>query len=261
MKRLLLTSACALALSCALAAPAFAFSATIDGAYENNRLAAGGSSIHENGFDFNGAVNVDLPWSPMSFEVDLGDQGNGSFHNFDAGGSLVWNDPQFRLAFSVINNKNAGPTPAPVGHRDLLNIGLGGEWYFSDFISVGGHGGFITGDSSGGFGSAAVKVYPFPDLSIAGIWDYTGFKIAGTNIHEHDLGVKAEWEVFEDWPLTIQGGFKHEDINLHIHGNMFWVGAKIYFDGNWNPMPLIEHNRTGTLDLIGPTHPFLYDLL
>src|SRR5215471_3138421 len=144
MKRLLLTSACALALSCALSAPAFAAAITIDGAFQRTDLGGGGGHTNFNGYNVNGAVNLALPWSPLSVEFDIGDLGAGPLHDFDIGGGIVWTDPDFRLAVTGIDHRNAGASDF-----DEANIGLGGEWYFSDLITVGGHGGLIAGTKSG----------------------------------------------------------------------------------------------------------------
>ena len=254
MKRVLLASACALALSGAMSAPAFAAAITIDGAYQHADLGGGGPGVGVDGYNMNGAVNLALPWSPLSLEFDIGDEGLSSLHNFDVGGAIVWTDPDFRLALTGVNNHNAGATDF-----DEANIGLGGEWYFNDQITVGAHGGLVAGRIAGAFGSGAVKFYPLPDLSVGGTIDYTSFK---SIFHETDFGAKAEYMVDEDWPLTIQGGYKHEDLGgFHAHANVFWIGARLYLDSGMKPMPLIEHNRTGTLDTIGPTHPFIFDIL
>jgi hypothetical protein len=147
-------------------------------------------------------------------------------------------------------------------HLDETTIGGGGEWYPSDWVTVGVHGGAIAGTFAGGFVSGAVKGYVLPDLSVEGFatfseWKPTGFKF----VSETDLGVKGEFLVSESIPLTIQGGYTHQQVSgfggppFDTDDNVFSVGLRLYLDSSAAPETLIQHNRTGTLDTIGPIHP------
>ena len=261
MKRLLLASACLLAFVNVPTTQALAAAFTIDGAYDHYDFGTGGG--HADGFDVNGAANLPVYWGNLSAELDLGDEGVGGLHTFDGGGGVVWTEPDFRLAGTVIYNRGS----APGLNLEETTIGGGGEWYPSDWLTLGAHGGAIAGRFAGGFVSGTVKGYVTPDLSIAGFatfsdWKVTNFKV----IDETDLGVKGEFLVSEDIPLTIQGGYTPQQIDGFggllgpaAHDNVFSIGVRLYLDNSWAPMPLVQHNRTGTLDTIGPIHPVWFN--
>src|SRR5579864_7880623 len=173
MKRLLLSSACLVALSALTAAPVLAAAITVDGAYDHYDFGNGGG--HAEGFDVNAAANVSLPWSNLSAEFDLGDDGIGGRHTFDAGGGVVWTDPDFRLAGTATYNR--GSTFGI--HLEETTIGGGGEWYPSDWVTLGVHGGAIAGNFAGGFASGAVKGYVMPDLSVEGFATFSDWKVTG----------------------------------------------------------------------------------
>jgi hypothetical protein len=261
MRRLLLSSACLFALSALTASPASAAAITVDGAYDNYDFTNGLGRM--DGYDVNGAVNLSLPWSNLSVEFDIGDDGIGGSHTLDVGGGIVWTDPDFRLAGTVIYNRGSAPGFA---NLDETTIGAGGEWYFSDLVTVGAHGGAIAGNFAGGFASGAVKVYVMPDLSVEGSatfsdWKVTGFKV----VSETDFGAKGEYLVSEDFPLTVQAGYTHVQVSgfgipfFDARANVFSVGLKLYLDSSSASGTLIQRNRTGTLDTIGPIHPFWFN--
>ena len=258
MKRLLLSSVCLLAFANISSTQALAAAITVDGAYDHFDFR--GSKA--DGFDFNGAVNLPLHWSNLSLELNAGDDGIGPAHSLDIGGGIVWTDPDFRLAGTLVYNRGG----LFGSDFDETTISAGGEWYPSDFLTLGAQVGDIAGRLAGGYASGAVKLYPLPDLSISGFatfsqWKFPFFKI----ISETDVGAKGEFLVSEDWPLTVQGGYTHEQIDGFggggfFHANVFSVGLRLYLDSNSAPAPLIEHNRTGTLDTIGPIHPLWFNL-
>jgi hypothetical protein len=262
MKRLLLTSACLLVFANISSTQAVASAFTVDGAYDSYDLGKGGGQ--EDGFDFDGAANLPLPWSDLSVELNLGDEGVGGLHTFNGGSGVVWTDPDFRLAGTVVYNRGS----ANGSHLDETTIGGGGEWYPSNWLTLGAQGGAIAGRFAGGFASATVKGYVTPDLSIAGFTTFSDWKVTFLQkfIDETDVGVKGELLVSEDMPLTIQAGYTHQQIDGFggllgpaAHDNVFSIGVTLYLDDSWTPMPLIQHNRTGTLDTIGPIHPVWFN--
>ena len=262
MKRLLFASTCLLAFVNMSSTQAAAAALTVDGAFDHFDLGKGGGQT--DGFDVNGAANVPLHLSNLSAELDLGDEGVGGLHTLDGGGGVVWTDPDFRLAGTVIYNRGS----AGGVHLEETTIGGGGEWYPSDWLTLGAHAGAIAGRFAGGFASGTVKGYVTPDLSIAGFATFSDWKVTFLQkfIDETDLGVKGEFLVSEDIPLTIQAGYTHQQIDGFggllgpaAHDNVFSIGVRLYLDDSWAPMPLIQHNRTGTLDTIGPIHPVWFN--
>ena len=258
MKRLLLASACLLAFVKMSSTQAAAAALTIDGAYDNSVLGEGGGNV--NGFDVNGAANVPLYWGNLSAELDVGDEGVGALHTFDGGGGVVWTDPDFRLAGTVVYNRGS----AGGLHLEETTIGGGGEWYPRDWLTLGVQGGAIAGTFAGGFVGGTVKAYVTPDLSIAGFSTFSDWKVTFLQkfVEETDYGVKAEFLPSERIPLTIRAEYTRQQIGGFggilgpaAHDNLLTLGVRLYLDDSWAPMPLVEHNRTGTLDTIGPIHP------
>jgi hypothetical protein len=244
MKKLLLASSCALALG-AMSTSAYAqgWAASADGGYANASCCGGSLD----GFTINGAMMFPLSWSSLGVELNGGDHGLGPFHDFDAGGSLIWSGPDFRLAGTAVYNR-FGTHGADVSETQL---GGGLEWYFNPWLTGSAQGGGIVGDNSGGYVGGTLKGYLMPDLSLSGNILYTS--IAGG--HETDYGVKAEWLVLPTTlPLSVYGGYTRADLSGGPNFDVFTVGLKLYLDG-MGPAPLVERNRTGTLDTIGVVHP------
>ena len=247
MKKLLFASSCALALA-ALPSAALAqgWAASADGGYVNASCC--GHSI--DGFTLNGALMFPLSWSSLGVELNVGDAGIGPAHDFDAGGSLIWNDPNFRLAGTAVYNR----VGAKGSDASETQLGGGLEWYATPWLTASGQGGGIVGDSSGEYVGGTLKGYILPDLSLAGNILYT--KIDGG--HETDYGVRAEWLVLPTvLPVSIYGGYARADLGGGAPSvDVFSVGLKFYLDGTGSA-PLVEHNRTGTLDTIGVVHTAL----
>src|SRR5215472_1301765 len=132
MRKYLLASACVLA--CGFSAPALAqgptgVAFTGEGTFGN---IAGFPS-----WSVDGALNVPLDWEGLSAEADAGERGADSLHLFNGAGSLVWSDPQFRLA-GLANYTRASSHGLSV---DTTQLGAGGEWYFTDQITAAINGG------------------------------------------------------------------------------------------------------------------------
>src|SRR5215467_12437174 len=102
MRKLLLASSCVLALG-AMSSSAFAqgWAAAVDGGYRNASCCGGSVD----GYDINGAFMLPLSWSHLGVELNVGDHGLDGGHVFDAGGSLIWNGPDFRLAGTAVFNR------------------------------------------------------------------------------------------------------------------------------------------------------------
>jgi hypothetical protein len=60
--------------------------------------------------------------------------------------------------------------------------------------------------------------------------------------------------VSEEFPLSVTAGYEHSQVNLFgLSGSTDWwmVGLKFYVN-EVGVAPLVDRNRTGTLDTIGP---------
>lgn len=249
MKRVLL-AACAMAMGAVSPASAQLWGATADGDYFN--LAG------TPGFDVNLAVNVPLNWDQISLQLNVGDHAAGPDHDFGTGANIIWNDPdnQFRFAVSGIYNHDVlGPL-----RLNETQAGVGGEWYPTDWLTLGARGGGILGQANGGYAGGALKVYAFDDFTLAGTIDYTGVSYHSIDIHETDYGVTGEWLISETFPLAVTTSFvrSHFDAGGFFAGstNTVSVGFKFYVN-EFGAGPLAQRDRTGTLDTIGPIHPVL----
>jgi hypothetical protein len=250
MKRLLAASACALALG-ATSASAAPWSVTIDGGYQ------GMNCCHEtfDGYYYDGAASIPLGISDLSLELNLGDRALIEAHDFDAGGSLVWNGGDLRVAATVLyNDISFGGFSA-----NETQYGGGAEWYVNPWLTVSGQGGGFTGQVSAGYVGGTVKGYVMPDLSLAGNVLYTS--ISG-GAHETDYGLSAEWLVLKSspFPVALNAGYQQVDFSNGVPNFQYWkLGLSIYLNGQ-GATTLVDKNRTGTLDTIGPVRPLIYSV-
>src|SRR5262249_26284388 len=106
------------------------------------------------------------------------------------------------------------------------------------------------------------KGYVCPDLSLAGYINYMDITRGGFKVQETDYGAKGEWLFWQDTlPLSLTARYEHTHSDINFIGpftdnaDSFFVGLKLYLDEGGAPKPLVERNRTGTLDTIGPITP------
>jgi len=244
MNRHLLISACVLALAASSAAAApVPWAGSVNGDYGN----LGGRTL----WDANGAVQVPLDWMDLSLQGTFGATGVGPIHQWDGGGNLVWNgSPDFRLAFTAIYN-NLGIHGFDV-HETQLGGGL--EWYPMPWLTVSGQGGALVGTDSGGYVGGTLKGYILPDLSVSGNINYTSLTSMGVSGHITGYGAKAEWLPCESLPVSVTGSYTHLDFGggggPGSSTDSWTIGLKLYLN-EAGQIPLVQHNRTGTLDTIG----------
>ena len=250
MKKLLLASTCALACA-AVAVPALAdgIAATGQGTYGN---IAGHTT-----WTADGSVNLPLDWySGLSVEGNVGDRGFSSIHVFDAGGSVIWTDPDFRLAGSVLyNDLTSGGSSI-----DATQFGAGAEWYFNPWLTASARGGAIAGKVHGGYFGGTVKWYVMPDLAVDGFIDYTDLahKAPGAVlVNETNYGAHVEWLPMEDIPVTVGANYTRVHLAPGSTDTDTWfLAIKFYFNDS-PATTLVDRQRTGTLDTISPTFHFL----
>ena len=253
MRKYLLASACVLAGGLATSsALAEGIAATGQGTF--------GNILGFPSWSANGALDVPLDWEGLSLDGTVGDRGADSLHLFDAGGSLVWSDPQFRIAGSALYNRLNGSGRS----TDTTQLGGGGEWYFTDQITAAVRGGANVGALHGGYIGGTGKFYVTPDVAIDGFVDYSDLAhhFAGV-LNETDYGAHAEWLPMEDIPIALEGNYTH----VHVAGSglgfsgtgdtdTWWVGVKLYLNES-GATTLVDRQRTGTLDTIQPVQHFL----
>jgi hypothetical protein len=244
MKLSLLVSACALLASTAFAAAApIDWAASVNGDFGN----AAGAPLWDTG------AGLQIPATDaLDVEVDGGWGGAGPIHDWDGGGHLVWNGDSFRLAATAIYNHFSGFA----GHLNESQLGGGAEWYPLSWLTIGAQGGGLVGTDSGYYAGGAVKFYPFPDLSLTGLGTYLSLNNAGT-VTETDYGAKGEWVAFEEFPLGLTGSYTHANFGGLAHGStdIWTVGLKLHINAA-GEIPLVQHDRTGTLDTIASSFQF-----
>jgi len=187
---------------------------------------------------------------------DWGLEGTGGYHSisgsgsnldiWNVGGSAFWQMTQGRLAASV----NYFSTSSSGLDLNQTSYGVGGEWYAGSNFTVALKGGGQTisaygSDASGGYVGGMLKWYAMPNLALSGQVDYTEF--SGT--HYTSEGIQAEWMFSNTMPLSIYGGWQHQEISGGSSGNTFDVGLKFYFN---NPTggSLVDRQRSGSLGYI-----------
>jgi len=204
------------------------------------------------------ALTVPIDSEHFSVELNVGDRGADSVHDFDAGGSFVWTDPDFRIAATAVYNQIiALPQPFHINVSET-QLGIGGEFYATPWLTLSAHGGGIDGKAGGGYVGGEIKAYVLPDASIGGRILYASVSNSGFTVHDTDYGAVAEWLLGEDYPEAIPTSFTaaydHIDLSafgVHARTDAWTVGIKVYLDSEGSA-PLVVRNRTGTLDTIGP---------
>src|SRR5437763_1857438 len=102
MRKLLLATSCALLWAATPSgATAQGWEGSLDGGYVNATCCGG----HLDGFTFNGALMFPLNGPDLGVELNVGDSGLGPFHDYDAGGSVIWNASDFRIADTAVYNR------------------------------------------------------------------------------------------------------------------------------------------------------------
>lgn len=187
---------------------------------------------------------------------NLGAQINGGWHNlsddfsdadiFDVGGSVFW----------ASMNARAGGTIAYKSidfgdNFDLNATGYGafGEYYFSDFFTLGAHAGGFSGevlgfDEDGYYVGGRATGYIMPNLALAGTVDFLSGEGDATT-----WGIDAEYQFSETMPIAVYGGYRTTSFDGGGDFDGFFIGLKFYAGSV--PMPLVGHHRNGTLGWLG----------
>jgi len=250
MKKVLLASACVFSLGAtsAIAAPASPpWAITIMADYSHVDV----SGLSADGWHVGGSAEIPLNWSNVSVQADLGDSGLAFAHNLNVGGSLIWNDSNFRLAGTVQYNHITFGAPFD---QNETQYGVGGEWYVNPWLTASLQGGGVSGGFDAGYVGGGLKGYVCPNFSVGGTINYLGVNGG----HELDYGVRAEWQFSDTFPLAVNGSYTRAEISGGGPGFNIWgVGLTLHLNGG-APTSLLDTNRTGTLDMIGAIHPIIY---
>jgi hypothetical protein len=156
-------------------------------------------------------------------------------------------------------------TTTHLGH--VTNGGAFMEWYLMDNITLSAKGGYLHqgGTPQGGHGhylAGAATFYPFPDLAITGLVDWTDVTTGGSLLSnpfnclhcQQDVTsvaytIDAEWLPVEDIGLAVYGGFTYDQLTVfkdESNDSVWHIGVKYYLHGG----SLLDHHRNGTLNPI-----------
>jgi hypothetical protein len=218
--------------ACPFAAQAAGVSANLGASYTNFTNAGGTDA-----WNVDGALNYGLGGN-WGAEVTAGYH-DFSGHNGGNGGLALWySDPGYRLALSS--------NYFSLGGIELTNVGLGGEWFASEQWTASLRGGYFRAAGSstdGGYVGGDAKFYITPNLALNAGVDYLG---ASGSITSEDI--TAEWLTSQTTPISIFGGYQHQDVSGGGNLDIVFVGLRLYMEpGNGT---LVERQRTGNLGYI-----------
>ena len=230
--------------------------ATFSGDYANSD--SNGSNADSWGINGSGAFGFGT--NDLAGEIDAG------YHRLSAsgvdadlwgvGGSAFWAPGMGRFGATITYNSInfSGALSGLDGH--ITTYGVFGEFFASEFITLGLKGGGLDGTVSlSGLGSASdtgsyvgggVTGYIIPNLSLSGTVDY--LDISGGHITSY--GVGAEYLVSDSLPVSVFGGYART--NLSGGGgdaDTWFIGLRFYTGAQGTT--LVQHHRTGTLGAIG----------
>jgi len=251
----LLAGICGLLLSAAAVQPAMAaapagFAGAIDGEYANANFSGGGGNADIWGITAAGAFSLGRP--------DLGAQIDGGWHRWSGSGADL---DQWNIGGSLFWAPAFGRVGATVAYTSLdlgggldinaTSYGVFGEYFFSDVLTFGAHGGGVTASGlgssdTGGYIGGGLTGYIIPNFALMGTIDY--FDVAGGSTTTY--GVGAEWQVSQMLPVSVYGGYRYNDFSGGGgHVDVWFIGVRFYAGGMG--MPLVGNHRNGTLGWVG----------
>lgn len=252
---------CVLATSAVLTSPANAgapmgFAGSLEGDYSHASLDCSGC----------GSANIWGGAASGAFGLgtnDLAIGADGGYHHLSASGvgvnvwningNIFWAPGSVRAGGSV--GYTTVDTSGLTGH--VTNYGAFGEWFASNAITLGIKGGGLSADVSflgygslgsttGSYVGGGANVYVMPNLSLAGTIDHYTM----SDFHITNFTAAAEYLVSESFPVSLTAGYTYSEFNLGIpHANQFFIGVKIYTQGNGTT--LVDKHRNGPMGSIG----------
>ena len=249
----------ALAIMPALAAAPAGFVASIGGNYDRGTFSGGGGDVDIWGVSGAGAFGLGT--------MDLGGELSGGYQNYSyspgstdtdtwsIAGSLFWAPMMGRfggtVGYTTLNFGSGG------GDADFVSYGAFAEYYMMDAITVAGRlGGWhlsvhpVNFSDDGVYLGGALTGYVTPDLAIQGSINHiNGIDLGYVNaFNVTDFTIGAEFQVSEQTPLTLGGGYTYTSVSCTGCGHVdTWMIALKFYTG---PGTLIEQHRNGTLNWV-----------
>ena len=251
-----------------IAGPALADpSGSIQGGYDYSTASVAGHSLHTNGGDISG--NVDLPvaanWTVQgdaAYQAQSTSVAGTSInaHVTDGGVSGFYSAAPGRIGALVGTGQYSESVTG--GGSETFNAtyyGAFGDWYATDQLTLSARGGGVSGTkglgSSDFFGGRVVG-YLSHDIALNGTVDYVAFH--GTTLTVTNAGIGGEWLVSRQTPFAVTAGWTNSQLKeggTTITSNLFSIGGKFYFGAGTS---LRDRQRSGaeTWGATSPLHSF-----
>lgn len=247
MSLLMSIGALILAAGSATAAPPMGFAGTISGDYAH--LDVSGGDANSWGVNGEGAFGLGPNFGAQlnAGYHNLSGDGGGDADIFDIGGSAFWASQMARAGGTIAYKS----IDIDVFDVNATAYGAFGEFYLSNFFTLGAHGGGWSGEA-GGFDDDGYYIggratgYIMPNLALAGTIDFLSSDGGGDAT---TWGIDAEWLFSQTTPLSIFGGYRNTSFDGGGDLDAFFIGVKFYAGGV--PMDLVGHHRNGTLGWLG----------
>jgi hypothetical protein len=253
MSLLLSTGALVLAAAPAMAAAPMGFagnaslgygSTSCDGCDSVDNWSVNGSGAFGIGGGGNLGAQIDGSFTGIS--------GDGSDLNvWGIGGSLFYAPGMWRGGANVnFNTADEGGVDF-----DLTSYGVFGEFFLSDFFTIGAKGGGLSAtlgafgysdSESGYYVGGGLTGYVMPNLAISGAIDHISVSDIDTDATTYGIG--AEFLVSDMVPIAIFGGYAHtqsESGGFDFDSDTWRIGVRIYTNGNG--VTLVERHRNGAV--------------
>lgn len=246
----------ALPLSSAMAAAPVGFAGNA-GVHYGSTSCDGCDSVDSWGIDGSGAFGFGGMGS-LAGQIDgsfNGISSSGSDVNlWGIGGSLFWAPANWRAGANV----NFNTADEDGIDLDITSYGVFGEFFVSDYFTVGAKGGGVSA-TLGGFGysdsesgfyvGGALTGYVMPNLAISGKIDHVDLSDIDTDTTSYGIG--AEFLVSQMVPVSIFGGYTHSEVSVggfNGDGDTWSIGVRLYTNGNG--VTLVERHRNGAVGAI-----------
>jgi len=167
------------------------------------------------------------------------------------GGSLFW-APANGRAGANLHYSTTGEDSFDI---DFTSYGVFGEYFVSDYFTVGGKGGGLSA-TLGGFGYSESESGYYVGGALTGyVMPNTGqidhIDVSDIDTDSTSYGIGAEFLVSETLPISVFGGYIHSDASVggfSADSDTWRIGLRIYTNGNG--VTLVERHRNGAVGSI-----------
>lgn len=234
------------------------YSATLDLNYAN----AFGGGAAGNFYGINGSAALPLNLWGANVGVDAGYRdvvSGGSHSNWNFGGTLFWPMDWGRVgATAAYHSLDLGG-----GVKETVwNYHGAAELYAGRAFTLGAKFGGASGGNGfdGWYAGAEAVAYLHPDFAFNASFDYAKDNHFTFFDHEYDYSVGVEWQLDEQLPVSVYGGYSWAQASMGAffgtpHVNVVFVGLRFYTNSG-GVETLVDHHRNGTTGWLSSLTPF-----